>query len=145
MDAVIPLAGQLVQVLTPFLPYLVTAGEGLTTRAAQQIEDSGWDLANKVWGRLGSKLQARPAAREAAADVAAQPADEDAQAALRVQLRKLLADEPDLQRELAGLLKETGGSATTTTTTVTVSGNRGVGIGRDVGGSTIITGDQNRP
>jgi hypothetical protein len=142
MDAVIPLAGQLVQVLTPFLPYLVKAGEGLGTRAAQQAQDAGWDLANKLWGRLGPKLEARPAAQEAAADLAAQPADEDAQAALRIQLRKLLAEEPDLQQELAALLQEAGGAGTTT---VTVSGNRAVGIGRDVRGSTIITGDQNQP
>ena len=109
--------------------------------SAQQIEDTSWDLASKVWGRLGSKIEARPAAREAAADVAAQPADEDAQAALRVQLRKLLVDEPDLQNELAALLKEAGNASTTT---VNVSGDRAVGIGRDVRGGTIITGDQNR-
>jgi hypothetical protein len=143
MDAVIPLAGQLVQVLSPFLPYLVKAGEDLGTRAGQQLEATGWDLASKLWGRLGSKVDARPAAREAAADLAAQPDDADAQAALRVQLKKLLADEPDLQQELAALLKEAGAAGTTTT--VTVSGDRAVGIGRDVRGSTIITGDQNRP
>ena len=142
MDAVAPLAGQLVQVLTPFLPYLIKAGEGLGTRTAQHLEDASWDLASKLWGRLGPKLEARPAGREAAADLAAQPEDEDAQAALRVQLRKLLQDEPALQQELVALLKEAGGSSTTT---VTVSGNRAVGIGRDVQGSTIITGDQNRP
>src|SRR6267143_2543958 len=100
MDAVAPLAGQLVQVLAPFLPYLVKVGEGLGTRAAQQVEDTGWDLATKLWGRLGAKVDARPSVKEAAADVAAQPADEDARAALRVQMRKLLADEPLLQREL---------------------------------------------
>lgn len=142
MDAVIPLAGQLVQVLTPFLPYLVKAGEGLGARAAQQVEDTSWDLATKLWGRLESKVEARPAALEAAADLAAQPEDEDARAALRVQLRKLLVDEPDLQHELAALLKEAGAS---TTITVTASGKGSVATGRDVRGSTIITGDQNRP
>ena len=87
MDAVVPLAGQIVQILAPFLPYLVKVGEGLGTRAAQQMEDKGWDLATKLWGRLAAQVDAKPSVKEAAADVAAQPADEDARAALRVQIK----------------------------------------------------------
>jgi len=139
MDAVAPLAGQVVQILAPFLPYLLKVGEDLGARATKQMEDKGWDLASKLWGRLGAKVDARPSAREAAVDLAAQPTDEDAQAVLRVQMKKLLADEPELQRELAALLKEAQGSGSTTT--VTASGDRSVAIGRDVRGSTIITGD----
>ena len=142
MDVVVPLAGQLVQVLTPFLPYLVKAGESVGARAAEQLQDQGWDLASKLWARLGSKVEGRPAAQEAARDLAAAPTDEDAQAALRVQLRKLLADDPALQQELSALLNASGQG--TTTTNVNVSGDRSVGIGRDVRGGTIITGDQNR-
>jgi hypothetical protein len=142
MDVVVPLAGQLVQVLTPFLPYLVKAGESVGARAAEQLQDHGWELASKLWARLGSKVEGRPAAQEAARDLAAAPTDEDAQAALRVQLRKLLADDPALQQELSALLNAAGQG--TTTTTVNVSGDRSVGIGRDVRGGTIITGDQNR-
>jgi hypothetical protein len=41
-------------------------------------------------------VESRPAAQEAAADLATQPTDEAAQAALRVQFRKLLVDEPGL-------------------------------------------------
>jgi hypothetical protein len=84
----------------------------------------------------------RPAAQEAARDLAAAPTDEDAQAALRVQLRKLLADDPALQQELSALLNASGQG--TTTTNVNVSGDRSVGVGRDARGGTIITGDQNR-
>ena len=142
MDAVAPLAGQLVQLLGPFLPYLVKAGEGLGTKAAQQLEDEGWALAQSLWTRLGSKVESRPAAHEAVADLAAQPADPDAQAALRVQLRKLLVEEPELQNELEALLRSAPGSVTTN---VTVSGDRSVGIGGNVSGGTIITGDQGRP
>src|SRR5579859_7912608 len=106
MDAVVPLAGQIVQLLTPFLPIFLKVGEGLGTRTAQQVEDKGWDLATRLWGRLGSRVAARPSAKEAAADLATAPADEDAQAALRVQIRKLLVEEPALARELAALLTE---------------------------------------
>jgi len=143
VDAVAALAGQLVQILSPFLPALLKVGEGLGTRASQQLEDTGWDLAAKLWGRLGAKVDARPSAKEAATDVAAQPADVDAQGALRVQLRKLLVDEPRLQQELEALLAASQGSVTTTT--VTASGERSVAIGRDVHGSTITTGDQPGP
>lgn len=142
MDAVAPLAGQVVQILAPFLPYLLKVGEGLGTRAAKQMEDTGWELASKLWGRLGAHIDARPSAKEAAADLAAQPADDDAQAVLRVQIKKLLADDPQLRLELEALLKEAQGSGSTTT--VTASGDRSVAIGHDVRGSTIITGDQTR-
>jgi hypothetical protein len=142
MDAVAPLAGQLVQVLTPFLPYLVKAGEGLGGRAAHEIEDKGWDLASKLWSRLGAKVDAKPAAQEAAADLATQPEDEDAQAALRIQLKKLLAEDPSLHQEIEAMLAEAHTSGGTVT--VSVTGTRNVGVGRDVRNSTIITGDQKK-
>ena len=138
MDAVAPLAGQLVQVLTPFLPFLVKAGE----RIGPQVEQKGMELASTLWTRLSSQLEKRPAAQEAAADLAKAPSDEDAQAALRVQLRKLLAEDPALQKEIEALLKDARDSGSITT--VNVSGDRSVGIGRDVSGSTIITGDQGK-
>ncbi|MGI9147019.1 MAG: hypothetical protein ACR2IK_10780 [Chloroflexota bacterium] len=141
MDAVVPLAGQIVQILSPFLPYLVKVGEGLGTQAAERVGDKGWELATTLWSRLGTRLEARPSAREAAADVAAQPADEDARAALRVQIRKLLADEPELQHELEAVLKEAQAGSSTS---VTASGDRSVAIGHDAQASTIITGDQAR-
>ena len=143
MDAVAPLAGQLVQILTPFLPYLVKASEGVGSKAAQVVQDQGWDLAKKVWDRLGARVETRAAAQEAAADLAAQPSDGDAQAAMRVQLRKLLADEPGLHKELEALIKSAQGSGNVTN--VTVSGDRSVGIGGNVSGGTIITGDQGAP
>jgi hypothetical protein len=143
MDAVVPLAGQIVQLLTPFLPYLLKVGEGLGTRTARHVEDKGWDLATRLWGRLGDRVAARPSAKEAAAELAAAPTDEDARAALRVQIRKLLVEEPALAHELEALLKDAQGSGATTT--VTASGERSVAIGHDVQGGTIITGNQPRP
>jgi hypothetical protein len=130
MDVVAPLAGQLVLILAPFLPYLVKAGEGLGEQAAEHLQDQSRELASKLWARLSGKVAAKPAAQEAATDLAAQPADEDAR-----------ADDPGLQRELEGLLKEAD-SAGSTTINVTASGERSVAIGRDVRGSTISTGDQ---
>jgi hypothetical protein len=137
MDAVAPLAGQLVQVLTPFLPYLARVGEAVVP----QVEQHGWEFAQQLWARLHPRLESKPAAQEAVADVARAPQDEDAQAALRLQLKKLLADDPELQQSLATMLAEGQASGSIS---VNVSGNRSVGVGRDVRGSTIITGNQNQ-
>lgn len=143
MDAVVPLAGQIVQVLTPFLPYLLKGGEDIGAAVAKTGEGQAIDLASKLWSRLNPKVQSRPAASEAAADLASEPGDEDAQAALRVQLRKLLLEDPSLARELSGLLQAAG--PVSTVTNVSVRGDRSVGIGGDVRGSTIDTGDEHKP
>ena len=84
-------------------------------------------------------MEAKPAAREAVQDTAAAPNHEDIQAAFRLQLRKLLAEDDVLAREIERLWQEVqqaGG-------TVIAAGERSMAIGRDVTSSTIITGDQN--
>jgi hypothetical protein len=141
MDAVAPLTGQVVALLAPFLPELMKAGQALAERASTELEVEGWSLATALWSRLRQKVDERPAAHEAAKDVAAHPEDEDMRAALRVQLRKLLTEDPALLAEVRQALEEgqKGG-----TNTVTASGAGAVAIGRDASGSTIVTGDNNR-
>jgi hypothetical protein len=84
-------------------------------------------------------MEARPAALEAAQDAAAHPDDEDVLAALRLQLKKLLAEDQALAQELARLLPRSGPAGQT----VIASGDRSVAIGGSVNGSVIVTGDQN--
>lgn len=138
---VTPLAGQLVAILGPFLPALVAAGQQAAGRAATELKAEGLELAKELWSKLAPKVDARPAAQEAAKDAAAEPEDEDVRGALRVQLRKLLADDPALVDELRKVIEkgEQQGSIS-----VTASGDRAVAIGQNVTGSTIITGDRNR-
>src|SRR5262249_38571844 len=133
MDAVSPLATQLVSYLSPFLPQLAAG-------AAGQLQEHGGELARQLWKHLEPKSKSRPALDEAIQDVANAPKDEDTQAALRVQLRKLLQDDPTLRQELENALQA---GASTTTTTVTASGERSVAIGGYVTSSTLITGDRN--
>ncbi len=109
--------------LTPFMPYLVTAGQTV----AGDIAGAAWEQAQKIWAKIHPKVAAKPAAQEAAQDVAAQPDNPDAQAALRLQLTKLLADDPTLASELHVLLTK----ALTTGVTQNVSGNENVVVGRD--------------
>jgi hypothetical protein len=51
-------------------------------------------------------VEEKEAAREATEDVATAPDDELARSALQLQLRKLVADDPDLAAELAEMLED---------------------------------------
>ncbi len=133
------LAQQLVPFLAPFLPYLLKAGEKAAEEAGRKLGTEAWEQAQALWGKLRGKVEAKPAALEAAQDVAAAPEDQDAQAALRLQLRKLLAEDTTLAAEVARLW----GEAQAAGVTVTAAGERAVAVGGSVYGSTIITGDEN--
>lgn len=129
------IAQTLAALLAPALPYLLKAGES----AASKIGEDAWEKAKTLWGKLSAKIKAKPSAQEAVEDVAKAPADDDAQAALRVQLKKLLLDDTSLAKELEQLLsawQKSGNLAM-------AAGERSVAAGGDVKGSTIVTGDQN--
>lgn len=130
----------LVAFITPFLPYLIKGGEKAAEEAGAKFGAAAWERARSVWAKLQPKVEARPSAQEAAKDLAASPDDEDSRAALRAQIKKILVEDPSLIDELAAQLKEAQDAGVI----VTVSGDRSVGIGGNVSGSTIITGDNSR-
>ena len=138
------LSAQLVQFIAPFLPYLVKgvklAGQEAAKALGKRAGEQSLDQAKTLWEKLRPKVEARPAALEAATDVAANPKDEDALAALRLQLKKLLAEDQALAQELARLLEQTRPAGQT----ITASGERSVAIGGNVSGSVIVTGDHNK-
>ena len=68
----------------------------------------GWKAARAMWQKLRLRLEAKAAGREALADLASYPNDEDYQAALRVQIKKLLKQDVALKRELEVLLQSAG-------------------------------------
>jgi hypothetical protein len=142
MDPQLP--AQLVQFLAPFLPYLVKglklAGQEAAKALGEKAGEQGFEQAKTLWDKLRPKVEARPAALEAAQDAATHPDDEDALAALRLQLKKLLAEDDSLAQELARLLEQTRPAGQT----VIASGERSVDIGGDVSGSVIVTGDRNK-
>jgi hypothetical protein len=114
--------------LAPLLPYLLKGGIELAKSAAgelgEKLSADAWDGLKALAAKIRHKAEAKPALQEALTDAQTAPADLDAQAALRLQLKKLLTEDPDLLNEAARLL----GS---------------VAISGDVSGSTIITGDRN--
>jgi len=138
------LPAQLVQYLAPYLPYLVKglkqAGQEAAKKLGEKAAEGGLDQAKALWDRLRPKVEVKPAALEAVQDAAAHPDDEDALAALRRQLKKILAEDEALAQELARLLAQSRPSGQT----VTASGSRSVAIGGNVSGSVIVIGDGNK-
>ncbi len=92
--------------LTPWLPYLQKAGEKAAEEAGKQVGGAAWEHAKLVWSRLRHKVEAKPDVKDALQNVANVPADERAQTALHLQMRKLLADDPELAHDLAALLDQ---------------------------------------
>jgi hypothetical protein len=128
----------LVAFLAPFLPYLIRLGEKVAEEAGAKLGTEGWNFAKALWGKLRPKVETKPAAQEAVGDVAQAPEDEDALAALRLQLRKLLAEDEALAGEVGRLWRE---AEAANVVTVTASGERSVAA-QTITGSTVTTGDQ---
>ena len=132
------LARDITLFLTPFLHYLLKAGEKAAEEVGKKLGGDAWDRAKGLWGKLRPKVEARPAAQEAVTDAATEPQNEDAQAALRLQLRKLLAEDEGLAREIG----QQWAAAQTAGVTIIASGDRAVAA-QNITGSTVVTGDRN--
>lgn len=135
---------QFSQLLAFILPYLLKGGVELAKSAAgelgKQLSADAWDGLKHLVEKIQQKASARPALQEALTDAQTSPTDPDTQAALRLQLKKLLAEDPALAAEAARLLAaaQSGGH------TAINSGDRSVIIVGDANGNVIITGDHNK-
>ena len=87
--------------LQPYLPVLAT-------KAVEKVGSELPAAVGKLWSGLRAKFDTRPPAKEALVDMLKNPDDSDLQAAFRVQLKKILENEPAFVEELMGLVKETG-------------------------------------
>ncbi|MDB5815573.1 MAG: hypothetical protein JWN23_2690 [Rhodocyclales bacterium] len=81
-------------------PYLVKVGEKFATAAG----DAAFKKAGELYASLTQRLSGKPAAHEALQDLAKEPEDADNAAALRKELKKLLAEDEGLMRDLAAIL-----------------------------------------
>ena len=128
--------------LAPLLPILLDAGERAANTIAEKFGDDVAGFARRLWDKLRNKVEEKDSAKEAAQDVAEHPDDDDRRAALRVQLTKILDEDPELLSELSTIWDEASrAGAVSKVINVTVSGERAVGIGGNVANSTIVTGD----
>jgi hypothetical protein len=120
--------------LAPFLPYLLKKGEQAADVAIERFGQAAWKRAQALWAKLRPKVEDKEAAREATEDVAAAPDDELARSALQLQLRKLVADDPDLAAELAEMLEDgrRAGIMADNGAVVVVADRGGVAAGGDI-------------
>lgn len=122
--------------LAPFLPYLLKLGDKATEAAGEKLGADAWEVAKKLWKKISPTLTENPTAKEEISDAASTADDQETQAVLRVKLRKLLSRDASLATDIERLLAEQRSGAT-----VIASGKRAVGVGGNVTGSTIVTGD----
>jgi len=155
MDAKL-LADAVMTFLGPALPYLVTGGEKVVGWAGKKISEDGLEIAKKLWGKLRPKVEASPQAQEAVAEAVADPDDAALQGSLLVQIRKLLAADPELAEELARLLPPAGQTTTYQAANygsgaiaqgpgAVAAGAGGIAVGGSVQGSVHTGGDRRGP
>lgn len=129
------IAGDVVAFLGPFLPYLVKAGEKAAEEAGKKLGANALEKAKALW----SKLRGNEEVERAGRDTAAMPDDPDAQAAFRLQVKKLLEQNEALAREVMELMD----AARRAAVTVSATGARSIAVGGSMSSGTLITGDGN--
>jgi hypothetical protein len=92
-------APRLVAILAPYLP-LLWKGRDAEERLVAEARRTVMTL----WRLLQPKLEIEPTVREAFQDAATDPQDLDVQAALRVQVRKLLSTDRELAEQVDAVL-----------------------------------------
>jgi hypothetical protein len=107
-------------------------GAGVLSRAEDAAADATVSLGRRVLARIRRQTRQPEALDIAVADLAQDSGDPDAVAALRLQIRKVLTQDPDLVAELSQVLLSSSHT--------TASGPRSVAIGGDNHGA-ISTGD----
>lgn len=141
MSDIVELAKAAGQVLAPALPFLLEIGKTAREKATEALGEGLWDGAKRLWGRIAGRGAASEAVVEAAQEVALAPSDLDAEAAFRLQLRKLLAAEPELVAEVEPIVRQLQ-QIQAIQVRVTGSGAAAVGPGATAGGagSMVISG-----
>lgn len=134
--------------LAPFLPALLNLGakaaSGAATKAGEtagtQLAENAFHKAKAIWGKLHPRVEDKEAAKEAVADVVNTPNDADAQAALRLQLKKILDCDPNLAAVIAKIMEEDAPDGTSGTQIVQhITGNQNQVIGQMTGGKVFGT------
>jgi hypothetical protein len=126
----------LTALLAPYLPTLMKLGGKAAESAASKVGADTWETVKKIWAKLSPRIEAKESAKEAAIDVANNPDDEDLQAALRVQLKKLLEQNKELAEAIAKILAEASPEVIAgVQITQTTTGDKNVIIGQMSGGT----------
>jgi hypothetical protein len=97
------LSNEIVAYILPFLPYLAKVGERAGEEAGKKFGLAAWQKAMAIWEKLIGHDQVVKSAR----DAEHMPREADAQAALRLQIKKLLQSDEALRGELSELWLDT--------------------------------------
>jgi hypothetical protein len=124
--------------LTPVLPYLLKAGDKAAEKAGEKIGEGVWTQAQSLWRKLLPKLSSSPGGLEAAKDLVEMPDDSDAQATMRLQLKKLLSEDAELAQEISNALAQ---SSEIRATIINASNNSVAA--KKIVDSTVIAGNNN--
>lgn len=112
--------------VTLLSPYLSKAAETVLPQAADDL-----------YNAIKQKFSDKPAAQEALADLEKSPEDADAQAAMRIQLKKAVGADENFAQEIKRLTEQLKGIEGKSSVSAM---DRGVAAGRDISG-TVLTGD----
>ncbi len=107
--------------------YLAKAGEAVSKKTGEDLYES-----------LKARFSDKPSAQEALTDLANMPDDSDLQAALRVQLKKLLAEDESFATKLQQLLNEAGKTKGGATIIEQIAKDNATQIGQVFGNITLI-------
>lgn len=129
------LAAETMKSLEPFLPYLVEGGK-IAAKAAletvgKKFSEAAWHKAEALWGQVKPGVEAAPDAEKALQYYLDNPRDEDAYPALRLQVKKLLLENPSLAANLGQVINASGGS-------IGIGGNVSGNVLNQSNGNTVI-------
>ncbi|MEM9804601.1 MAG: toll/interleukin-1 receptor domain-containing protein [Cyanobacteria bacterium P01_D01_bin.56] len=129
---------QLTQFLLPCLPTLLQSHGAIPVNSPNTIDPGTWTQARQIWEKLWPSIDSKETAKEALLDVVQNPQDADLQVAVRVQLKKLLEQDPTLANAIDAIFQDNPGPRSPAVhITQRVYGNHNQVIGQ-VSGGTII-------
>src|SRR5262245_8095978 len=104
------LASDMLPYLVYCLPTMIEAGKFVGGKALEKVventTDEVWKIAQPWIGKLMGKIERSSTAMKAAQRVVASPDDGDLQTALKVELKDILAENPDLAEEIKRILDQ---------------------------------------
>jgi hypothetical protein len=117
-------ANSVTTAVVPVLPYLLKAGEKAAEETGKTIAGQSWEWAKSLWTKLKPKVEAKPTALAAAEYAAQTPDDADGKAALRLQLKMLLAEDQSPAQEVSDWLEQGKAAGVSVTASGDRSGDR---------------------
>ena len=128
-----------IDILSPALPFLLKVGENVTSDAAKKIGSDSWRRASEIWNQLSTNHSSGEKFKEACKDYLEDVKDPDAEAALRLSIKKILNEDRELLSHLSHKFENQSGINKTVT-----SSNSSISAGENIIGSKIVIGNRNR-